>query len=569
MTNVTEAKKLCPDLVAQHVATWKEGEDKWAYHPDAAANISTHKVSLDPYRLQSRKILALVKECLPSNLQKVEKASIDEVFLDLSAQIHAELRAKFPELSHPPPNNDLSQRLPLPSVSALDWEADCLVDLDEADAEIEDPDWDDVALLVGSEIVRGIRAEIYTRLGYTCSAGISRNKMLSKLGSAHKKPNQQTVIRGRAVQHFLSGLKFTKIRMLGGKLGDQIKSTFDTDLVRDLLPVPVDQLKAKLGDETGVWIYNTIRGVDLSEVNSRTQIKSMLSAKAFRPSITTFDQAVSWLRIFVGDIFSRLVEEGVLENKRRPKTITLHHLQGNQTRSRQSPIQMGKPLDEALMLDLSKGLLNQVLAEANIWPCAHLSLSVTGFEDGVIGNMGISSFLVKGDDAKALRHNSSDGATGGGLPLVKKRRVDNGGIQQFFKKQEIGDFSTASPSTTVTAKPHEGDNGGEALPVYTSDNDFANNESSKIDKNMPPETAEAATEDGPIRLYMCSRCPAQFETSEDAQSHDDWHFAKDLQEREERVNSAFARRPARPAVTGSRRTRGKKLEQGQRRLQFD
>ncbi|CRK33108.1 hypothetical protein BN1723_014715 [Verticillium longisporum] len=75
---LAEARKLCPDLIAQHVATWREGDDKWAYRDDAAANITSDKVSLDPYRLQSRRILALIKETLPSDLQKVEKASIDE-----------------------------------------------------------------------------------------------------------------------------------------------------------------------------------------------------------------------------------------------------------------------------------------------------------------------------------------------------------------------------------------------------------------------------------------------------------------------------------------------------------
>ncbi|EON98162.1 putative sister chromatid cohesion protein eso1 protein [Phaeoacremonium minimum UCRPA7] len=363
MCTVDDAKKLCPEIICQHVATWKEGDEKWAYHDDAAANIATHKVSLDPYRLQSRKILALIKESLPSNLQKVEKASIDEVFLDLSAQVHSLLLQRFPELARPPPYDDPTEHLPLPSVSALDWQADALVDLDASQEETDDPDWDDVAMLIGSEIVRGIRATIREKLKYTCSAGIAGNKMLSKLGSGHKKPNQQTIIRNRAIQHFLSGFKFTKIRNLGGKLGDQVVQTFDTDSVSDLLLIPVEQLKSKLGDDTGVWVYNTIRGIDASEVNSRTQIKSMLSAKSFRPSINKFEQGVKWLRIFVADIFSRLVEEGVLENKRRPKTINLHHRHGGQTRSRQSPIPQGKPIDEAMLFDLAKHLLNQIVLE--------------------------------------------------------------------------------------------------------------------------------------------------------------------------------------------------------------
>lgn len=201
--------------------------------------------------------------------------------------------------------------------------------------------------------------------------GVASNKMLSKLGSGHKKPNGQTVIRHRAVRHFLSGFKFTKIRNLGGKLGDQIAQTFNTESVSDLLLVPVDQFKSKLGDDTGVWVHNTIRGIDNSEVNSRVQIKSMLSAKSFRPSINSVESAVKWLRIFVSDIFSRLVEEGVLENKRRPRSINLHHRHGGQTRSRQGPIPQGRPIDKELLLDLAKNLLNQIVLEGKVWPCKH------------------------------------------------------------------------------------------------------------------------------------------------------------------------------------------------------
>lgn len=101
--------------------------------------------------------------------------------------------------------------------------------------------------------MRKVRADIFEKLKYTCSAGIAQNKMLAKLGSAHKKPNQQTVIRNRAVQRFMSDFKFTKIRGLGGKLGEQITSSFNTDTVKDLLPVPIEQLKNKLSDDTGSW----------------------------------------------------------------------------------------------------------------------------------------------------------------------------------------------------------------------------------------------------------------------------------------------------------------------------
>jgi DNA polymerase eta len=31
MCTVQDAKKLCPELISQHVATWREGDEKWAY----------------------------------------------------------------------------------------------------------------------------------------------------------------------------------------------------------------------------------------------------------------------------------------------------------------------------------------------------------------------------------------------------------------------------------------------------------------------------------------------------------------------------------------------------------
>ncbi|MCV5132752.1 hypothetical protein OFL98_29120, partial [Escherichia coli] len=67
------------------------------------------------------------------------------------------------------------------------------------------------------------------------------------LGSGYRTPHPQTVLRNRSIQHFLSDFKFTKMRNLGGKLGEQISQMFHTDTVKDLLSASVEQLKSKLG----------------------------------------------------------------------------------------------------------------------------------------------------------------------------------------------------------------------------------------------------------------------------------------------------------------------------------
>ncbi|KAK3331130.1 hypothetical protein B0H66DRAFT_467727 [Apodospora peruviana] len=580
--NITEAKKLCPGLIHQHVATWREGDAKWAYHPDAAANMATHKVSLDPYRLESRKILALIKGFLPSQLQKVEKAGIDEVFLDLSAHVHAVLLERFPELASPPPYDDPTEKLPMPSISALDWQADALVDLDDENAEFHDPDWDDVAILIGSEIVRDIRTAVRDTLGYTCSGGVACNKMLSKLGSAYKKPNQQTVIRNRAIGHFLSDFKFTKIRNLGGKLGEQISETFHTDTIKDLLAVPIEQLKFKLGDDTGTWVYNTVRGTDPSEVNARTQIKSMLSAKSFRPDINTFDHALKWLRIFAADIFSRLVEEGVLENKRRPKTINLHHRHGSQTRSRSTPIPQGRQLEEITLFELAKSLLSQIVFDGRVWPCSNLSLSVGGFEEGVSGNMGIGAFLLKGDEARALNKAGLPMPTADNLdelhPAEKRRRIDSGGIQRFLTKREAsrGTHDELGPDDASSPMGEGGETSGRPDVQRASCRAGGSEKSAMSDEEYQTQTNHQQT---PIDTYVCPRCNANLECPETLQSHQDWHFAKDLQD-QERVSPTFVNTKATATSTsrtGSQKTaaasskrpgRPKKAERGQSKLKF-
>lgn len=576
----------------QHVATWREGDEKWAYHQDAFAHIATHKVSLDPYRLESRRIFTCVKETLPPPpLQKVEKAGVDELFLDLSAHIHSVLLERYPELRGPPPYDDSTENLPRPPTTALDWNTDALVDLDTTETEDDDPDWDDICILIGSEIVRSVRAAIRERLKYTTSAGIARNKMMAKLGSAYKKPNQQTIVRNRAIQQFLSGFKFTKIRNLGGKLGEQVVSTFGTDQVKELLEVSLDQLKLKLGDDTGTWVYHVIRGEENSEVSSRTQIKSMLSAKSFRPSINTFEQAVRWLRIFSADIFSRLVEEGVLENKRRPKTMNLHHRTGGQMRSRQAPIPSGRPIDEMLLFEIAKTLMGQVIVDGRAWPCANISLSVGGLEDGPTGNRGIGSFLVKGEEAKALRSSSRDVENHGsinenGRP-EKRRRIDDGSIQRFFTKQDSSkgeyDEEYGAPQDSPILRAE--------VPLRHDEEATASNDDGsplEVLKNMddlvPQNTTSPADTPHPSKsasTYLCSKCNASLPLTSQPE-HEDWHFAKDLQANDRSVlpTASSAKTTATDSTIGGSKKaatvgakRGPKkpggtAEKGQKRLAF-
>lgn len=144
-------------------------------------------MSLDPYRRASLEILKIFQ----AHCDRVEKASIDESFLDMSTLVKTKLLERYPELSQPPPHNDKSCPLPpAPSVTFSD-EMGAIVPLSEGESEEDAVDWDDVVMYIAAEMVREIRREVEEKLKYTCSAGIAPNKMLAKLAAGWKKPNQQ------------------------------------------------------------------------------------------------------------------------------------------------------------------------------------------------------------------------------------------------------------------------------------------------------------------------------------------------------------------------------------------
>ncbi|APA11304.1 hypothetical protein sscle_07g060740 [Sclerotinia sclerotiorum 1980 UF-70] len=398
--SVEEVRRLCPNIIMQHVATWREGETSWAYRSDAAdpAMMKKDKAALDPYRIESRKSINIITKHLPpAPLQRIEKASVDEVFIDLSAHVHSVLVSRYPQLAV---DDNVHGSLPLPPRDiVLHWETDNLVDLPTSTDDTHRIDWDEIALNIGAQIVRNLRKEIFESLHYTCSAGIAQNKALAKLGAGFKKPDQQTVIRARAVPFFLSTCKMTSIRGLAGVLGVKAKEAFGSNSIPDLLAIPQKEIVAALGRQDGHWFFRSIRGEDRSEVIPRTDPQSMLTQKTFVPPLTDIGQASSWMRIFAADLVGRLndlkVESGYF---RRPSTLAVHHhIRGRfgPTTSKQCiiPSQMG--INEETIFNFAMKYLKIIADEAApAWPCLSIGLSLHGLVKEEQRNQLITSFML-------------------------------------------------------------------------------------------------------------------------------------------------------------------------------
>ncbi|GAA6039453.1 hypothetical protein JCM8097_009555 [Rhodosporidiobolus ruineniae] len=610
-----EALKKCPHLRLVHVQTYRNGEPEPGYWEGAKPE--THKVSLDMYRKESKKILDVFSEFCPV----VEKASIDESYLDLTLPVRKLLLSAHPSLSSPPPGSDLDSPLPPPSSlgvtpESIDWDAlgnlvpvagqkkekvrGLLADGTEAppssspvkpgDEPPEDAapppaavesdlsaftgpstsrspspseppepplSWSDICLSLGASVVKETRAAVRERLGYTCSAGIATNKMLAKLTSAWKKPNAQTVLRHSAVPAFLRPLPFQKIRNLGGKLGTAVKETYEAETVGDLLKFTLPELKAKLGDDSGVWLWEIVRGLDYTEVETKTQVKSMLSSKNFRPYISTYGEVLHWLNILATELHLRLKDAREESPGLWPKTITFTHRSPTFViRSHQAPFPFTSTPSAAYILKHAEKLVRIAMggttpASANvklpdgtkIGPYGNIQLAFSGLERLEEGQRGIEGFFGAAGAAT--------GAAGG----AKKRAATTVAAPKQAEEEEREEVKPKKKKRKVNppppAPPPAATSIGGAGPIelILSDSD----DSSPSPPPPPPEKKPKRTASGPGKspledAFACERCgkevvfqlSAQGKREEERRKaegeHQDWHVARDLLEKDRKQN---------------------------------
>lgn len=209
-----EAKQRCPDLQIIHVATIGPGDKAPQYHQHP--NARTHKVSLDLYRRESKKIMELfqcklshdrssgsyvdytLKPIVPSGWtpcvldiitsQKnkdilFEKASIDESFFDLSVYARKQIMLRYPfldirsALATMDPakvSEKLDERLPdIPmylqeEMMPESWQCAGAWLPDTVDcARPLMLSWLDIAHAIAAELMISIRKHVYEQLGYT------------------------------------------------------------------------------------------------------------------------------------------------------------------------------------------------------------------------------------------------------------------------------------------------------------------------------------------------------------------------------------------------------------------
>ncbi|GFS13089.1 DNA polymerase eta [Elysia marginata] len=290
-----DAKQKCPEI---HLARVPE---------------TRGKADLTRYREAGAEVIAVFSKFCSC----VERASVDEAFLDITQEVSQRLKALDDSCT-------LLQQIPNTFVEGYDrgpegtgkWLEHVTSD---AGAECER------RLAVAAAMVEEMRAAVFQETGFTCSAGISHNKMLAKLACGRNKPNKQTVFPLSSVPSVFETLPIPKIRHLGGKLGAFLIDDLHLQYMGDLVKFTEQELQAQCGAKTGSWLFNACRGIESECVNTRELPKSIGCSKNFRGKeiLDTKEKVKFWLSELSKEVSERL-DKDLLQNKRTAKSLTLH-----------------------------------------------------------------------------------------------------------------------------------------------------------------------------------------------------------------------------------------------------
>ncbi|XP_053160161.1 DNA polymerase eta [Hemicordylus capensis] len=294
-----DAKKLCPDLLLARV-------------PEAHG-----KADLSRYREASVEIMEVM-----SRFAVIERASIDEAYMDLTSAVQERLQKLqgqpigveqlattyiqgFPD-SFTAENTHNKEEL-----------RQCGLHQWLESLPFGDPSNPKLQLTMGAVIMEEMRATVESVTGFTCSVGISHNKVLAKLACGLNKPNRQTLVSLNSVPRLFSTMPISNIRNLGGKLGAFVTELLGVEYMGQLTQFSESQLQTYFGDKTGSWLYDLCRGIEYEPVKPRQLPKSIGCSKNFSglAALVTQKQIQYWILQLALELEERLNKDRDQNNR--------------------------------------------------------------------------------------------------------------------------------------------------------------------------------------------------------------------------------------------------------------
>lgn len=166
-----------------------------------------------------------------------------------------------------------------------------------------------------TQIAREIREQIKNELNLTASAGVAPNKFLAKIASDWHKPDGLFVIKPRDVMAFLSPLPIERLPGVGKVTGRRL-AALGVKTVSDLQGKGLSELQKQFG-RFGVRLFGLARGVDDSPVQPNRPTQSISAEDTFETDVL-LEQTEAMIRRLAEKVWQASRKE-----TRIPRTIVL------------------------------------------------------------------------------------------------------------------------------------------------------------------------------------------------------------------------------------------------------
>jgi DNA polymerase-4 len=168
-----------------------------------------------------------------------------------------------------------------------------------------------------SELATRIREAVLAETRVQISIGGGPSRLIAKLAVRKAKPAGVHIVDPDGVAAFLHDLPLAAIPGIGPRFQEKLKS-YGLITVADVLPFDRAMLAGWFGQGTGDWLYDRIRGIDESQVRSRTAQKSISRDETFARDIMDDAQLERELLVLSGRAGRDLRGDGL-----RARTVTV------------------------------------------------------------------------------------------------------------------------------------------------------------------------------------------------------------------------------------------------------
>lgn len=132
-----------------------------------------------------------------------------------------------------------------------------------------------------------LKRMVYKEFGLTVTVALSSNKTVSKVAVSEAKPNGQIYVPPGMEREFLYPLRIEKMPMVGEKTAGMLRS-MGVQTVGKLAEIPCKVLERVFG-KNGTWMWEKANGIDFSPVVPHVAQKSMSKESTFEKDTTDVD----------------------------------------------------------------------------------------------------------------------------------------------------------------------------------------------------------------------------------------------------------------------------------------